>query len=101
MGSYRGFARRLFVGADSSATRGRGTGDGVGDPAADLAPAWSLLTPGTREAFRRASGADDAAWERGRGWALSFGLIALPYYLGSGSSLVAIARRSIAEALRG
>jgi hypothetical protein len=32
---------------------------------------------------------------RGRGWALSFGLIALPYYSGTNPALARIARQSI------
>ncbi|MBO4208115.1 aminoglycoside phosphotransferase family protein [Micromonospora echinofusca] len=43
---------------------------GVGDPACDLAIAWTLLTGDGREAFRSRLSADDATWARGRGWAL-------------------------------
>jgi aminoglycoside phosphotransferase (APT) family kinase protein len=43
---------------------------GVGDPACDLAIAWTLLTVDGREAFRRRLSIDDATWSRGRGWAL-------------------------------
>ncbi len=43
---------------------------GVGDPACDLAIAWTLLTADGREAFRRRLSVDDATWARGRGWAL-------------------------------
>jgi aminoglycoside phosphotransferase (APT) family kinase protein len=43
---------------------------GVGDPACDLAIAWTLLTKFGRRAFRDRLGVDDAAWARGRGWAL-------------------------------
>lgn len=43
---------------------------GVGDPACDLAVAWTLLTAAGRRAFRDRLGADDASWARGRGWAL-------------------------------
>ncbi len=57
---------------------------GVGDPAADLTPAWQLFAGRSREAFREAAGVghdlDDAAWERGRGWVLVQALVALPYY---------------------
>ena len=42
----------------------------VGDPACDLAIAWTLFSGSSRSAFRAALGVDDAAWERGRGWAL-------------------------------
>ena len=43
---------------------------GVGDPACDLAIAWTLLTPDGRQAFRERLSIDDATWVRGRGWAL-------------------------------
>jgi aminoglycoside phosphotransferase (APT) family kinase protein len=43
---------------------------GVGDPACDLAAAWTLLTSEARRVFRDALAVDDAEWERGRGWAL-------------------------------
>lgn len=74
-------------------------GLGVGDPACDLMAAWTLLSTDSRETFRRATGADDAAWARGRGWALSFGLIALPHYRDSNPALARLARRTIDETL--
>lgn len=43
---------------------------GVGDPACDLALAWTLLRGEARVAFRAATAVDDATWLRGRGWAL-------------------------------
>lgn len=42
----------------------------VGDPACDLALAWTLLDGSSRARFRTAVGADDATWARARGWAL-------------------------------
>jgi aminoglycoside phosphotransferase (APT) family kinase protein len=72
---------------------------GVGDPACDLMPAWIYLTAEGREAFRDAAWYDDAAWARGRGWALSVGLIALPYYETSNPVFAGIARHAIAEVL--
>ena len=72
---------------------------GVGDPACDVMVAWTYLSAETRHAFRAALPVDDATWARGRGWALSFGLIALPYYQTTNPVLASIARRSIEEAL--
>jgi aminoglycoside phosphotransferase (APT) family kinase protein len=72
---------------------------GVGDPACDLQVAWNLLAGRSREVFRAVLGVDDAAWVRGRGWALSVGLIALPYYYLSNPALAGIARRTIDEVL--
>ncbi|MEU7904462.1 aminoglycoside phosphotransferase family protein [Actinoplanes sp. NPDC049118] len=43
---------------------------GIGDPACDLAIAWTLLTSEGRQAFRKRLAVDDATWARGRGWAL-------------------------------
>ncbi len=43
---------------------------GVGDPACDLAIAWTLLTAEGRQAFRKRLSVDEATWARGRGWAL-------------------------------
>jgi aminoglycoside phosphotransferase (APT) family kinase protein len=43
---------------------------GVGDPACDLAIAWTLLTEPGRRVFRDRLAVDDASWARGRGWAL-------------------------------
>lgn len=52
----------------------------VGDPAPDLLPAWTVLPPGDRDAFRKALGCDDDTWRRGRGWALAPALTGIPYY---------------------
>ena len=71
-------------------------GVGIGDPACDLLPAWSLLPSEARRTFRAALGVDDATWERGRGWALSTAVIALPYYLETNPGMVAMARRKLA-----
>jgi aminoglycoside phosphotransferase (APT) family kinase protein len=72
---------------------------GVGDPACDVMTAWMYLSADTRDAFRAALPVDDATWSRGRGWALSFGLIALPYYQRTNLVLAGIARHAIDEVL--
>jgi aminoglycoside phosphotransferase (APT) family kinase protein len=71
----------------------------VGDPASDLMVGWTLLSADTRPMFRAALPVDEATWARGRGWALSFSLIALAYYLNSNPVLAGIARHAINEAL--
>ena len=71
----------------------------MGDPACDLQVAWNLLSAQTREVFRAALLVDDATWARGRGWALSAWLIALPYYQNTNPVLADIARRAIDEVL--
>jgi aminoglycoside phosphotransferase (APT) family kinase protein len=48
---------------------------GVGDPACDVAIAWTFFDGPSREAFRAALLTDDATWKRGRGWALWKALI--------------------------
>ena len=72
---------------------------GVGDPACDLIPAWNLLPPGARDTFREATGADDAAWLRGRGWALSMAVIQLPYYRTTNPVISANARHVISAVI--
>jgi len=72
---------------------------GVGDPACDYQVAWNLLSNETREVFRAALPVDDATWARGRGWALSVGLIALPYYQTTNPVLAGISRRAIDQVL--
>ena len=72
---------------------------GTGDPACDLIVAWALLSAQTRATFRDALSVDEATWARGRGWSLSIGLIALPYYQDTNPVFAATARRMIAEVL--
>ena len=74
-------------------------GVGIGDPACDLIVAWGLLPRDLRPAFRAKLGVDDETWARGRGWALSIGLIALPYYKDTNPVLAATARQLIREVL--
>ncbi|MEM1037620.1 MAG: aminoglycoside phosphotransferase family protein [Pseudomonadota bacterium] len=53
---------------------------GVGDPAVDLMPAWSMLSYGARSEFKRDIEVDEVTWRRGRGWAVSVSVIAYAYY---------------------
>jgi aminoglycoside phosphotransferase (APT) family kinase protein len=48
---------------------------GAGDPACDMAIAWTLLSVDGRRAFRERLSVDAATWARGRGWALWKALI--------------------------
>ncbi len=72
---------------------------GVGDPACDLVVAWTLLSGESRDRFRRVLSVDEGTWARGRGWALSVALIALPYYLDTNPGFASIARYTIDEVL--
>jgi aminoglycoside phosphotransferase (APT) family kinase protein len=72
---------------------------GIGDPACDLQPAWNLLSAEARDVFRTTLGVDDPTWMRGRGWALSWGIIALPYYHQTNPTLADMARHTIEAVL--
>lgn len=73
----------------------------VGDPACDLIFAWNFLSASARKTFRAVLSVDDTTWERGRGWALSVALIALPYYQNTNPALAAASRHTISEVLHG
>ena len=61
--------------------------------------AWLYLPAETRDIFRATLRVDDATWMRARGWALSVGLIAIPYYQTTNPVLARMARRAIDEVL--
>jgi aminoglycoside phosphotransferase (APT) family kinase protein len=52
----------------------------VGDPAADLPPAWWLFDGEARQIFKRTLKTGEDEWRRGRGWALHNAVIAYAYY---------------------
>lgn len=51
---------------------------GIGDPAIDMLPAWTLPSAKVRQLFRESAGVDDNTWMRGRGYALAAGLGSMP-----------------------
>jgi aminoglycoside phosphotransferase (APT) family kinase protein len=67
----------------------------IGDPAVDLMPAWNLLPTRERGVYRDALEVDDAAWERGRGWAIAQAIMALPYYVNTNPIMADTARRTL------
>lgn len=67
-------------------------GLGIGDPAADVAPAWSVFAARGRERYRSALGYDAETWCRGRGWALTTAVVGLDYYW---ETVPAFSRRSL------
>lgn len=71
----------------------------VGDPAADLQPAWTIFTEPQRSHFREAMGLDDAAWERGRGWAFEMAIGGLHYDEHSNPTFFRLARRTLSALL--
>ncbi len=73
-------AENLLVRADRLVAVLDFGGLSIGDPTVDLTVAWELLAAEARDGFRRAVGADDATWLRGRAWALSLALRTFPYY---------------------
>jgi aminoglycoside phosphotransferase (APT) family kinase protein len=72
---------------------------GLGDPAADLIPAWSVLSGSGRRTFRSLTEPDEETWGRGRGWALAMGVNALTYYRRSNPRFAAMARRTVERVL--
>lgn len=72
---------------------------GVGDPACDLAIAWTLLTEEGRQAFRRRLSVPDDEWARGRGWALWKALTVCADNRGSSDQVALGARRALNELL--
>jgi aminoglycoside phosphotransferase (APT) family kinase protein len=72
---------------------------GVGDPAVDLMVAWVLFDRPSRKVFRACLQPDEATWIRGRGWALSWALIYVPYYRLTNPAGVEVAMRTISEVL--
>lgn len=75
-------------------------GLGVGDPACDLQPAWNLFPAASRRTFLTELQVDDAMRLRGRGWALSQALIALPYYWQTNTGIVRQALHALDLVLR-
>lgn len=71
----------------------------VGDPATELLFAWMVLDPPSRALFRELVAVDEATWLRGRGWALSMALIALPYYWHTNPVAVRIVSRALDQVL--
>ncbi len=72
---------------------------GIGDPAVDVIPAWSVFSNDGREAFRGALNIDDATWTRGRGFALHQALLIIPYYPETNPAFVTMATRTVEAVL--
>jgi aminoglycoside phosphotransferase (APT) family kinase protein len=68
----------------------------AGDPAVELMVAWNLLDAESRAVYRDALGfVDDATWQRGRAWAVSAAIQALPYYRDTNPNIVARSWRAV------
>jgi aminoglycoside phosphotransferase (APT) family kinase protein len=72
---------------------------GIGDPAVDVIPAWSVFSNDGRDAFRDALDVDDATWTRGRGFALHQALLIIPYYPETNPALATMATRTVEAVL--
>lgn len=70
---------------------------GVGDPAADVIPAWSAFGHAGRTTFRRVLDVDDDTWHRARGFALHQAALIIPYYRETNPGFVALAKRTVEE----
>jgi hypothetical protein len=65
----------------------------VGDPACDLAIAWTYFGDESRDAFRAELAFDAGTWARGRGWALWKALITRAHVVQVGTQTVDAAHR--------
>lgn len=70
---------------------------GIGDPAVELLPAWNLFGRRQRRRYRDELAVDDHTWLRGRGWAMTMSLAALPYYRKTNPPLADMARHVLHE----
>lgn len=72
---------------------------GVGDPACDLAFAWTYLDALSRDLFHKSLAIDSDTWMRGKAWALWKALIVCAGLAGATPPHVANAWRTISEVL--
>jgi aminoglycoside phosphotransferase (APT) family kinase protein len=72
---------------------------GVGDPACDLAIAWTLFRGESQDAFRTALQFEGGTWARGRGWALWKALLVLAKSIDTDPLRAGEARRVIEAVL--
>lgn len=72
---------------------------GVGDPAGDVIPAWSVFGPAGRRKFRALLAVDESTWQRARGYALHQAALAIPYYTHSNPGFATQAKRTLEEVL--
>jgi len=68
---------------------------GIGDPAFDITPAWTVLTSKTREVFKKLVKADDNTWLRAKAYALHQAALIIPYYRETNPDFVNQAKNTI------
>ncbi len=76
-------------------------GLGVGDPACDLAIAWTFFKDESRAIFRNSLSLDDDTWARGRGWALWKALIVCAELTGTDNKKIEKYKRVLGEVIKG
>ena len=67
----------------------------VGDPACDLAIAWTLFQNGSRRAFRQALPLDTGTWARGRAWTLWKAMITVSGQISRSAEEIRLSERVI------
>jgi aminoglycoside phosphotransferase (APT) family kinase protein len=72
----------------------------IGDPACDLAIAWTLFKDTSRDVFRSTLSLDSATWARGRGWALWKALIVYAQLPGTNHLEIENSKRILDEIIR-
>lgn len=72
---------------------------GIGDPAFDLIPAWTVFNSGGRGIFKNCINADRESWIRARGYALHQAVLIIPYYKKSNPEFTLMAQRTLNEIL--
>jgi aminoglycoside phosphotransferase (APT) family kinase protein len=73
---------------------------GIGDPACDLAIAWTFFGSAERALFREAVDVGDAMWRRGAGWALWKALITVQHRTEAATSRFTLEQLRVASAER-
>ena len=73
----------------------------TGDPACDVAIAWTLFRGASREVFRTALSSHEATWSRGRGWGLWKALLEIRKYRRTDTVEFARARQVLDDILSG
>jgi aminoglycoside phosphotransferase (APT) family kinase protein len=74
-------------------------GVGIGDPAFDLIPAWSIFNSKGRKVFQNSIHTDKDTWLRARGYALHQAVLIIPYYRVTNPQFVTLAKRTLDEIL--
>ena len=72
---------------------------GIGDPAFDVVPAWSVFRTKGRQVFRYTFGIDGGMWSRARGYALHQAAQIIPYYQETNPEFAAMAKRVVEEVI--